>query len=294
MNYRTFTTLATFFALGAGAFAGCAAEETSPSGPSSAGPVTGNNTTNVTSNGPTNTTTVSNTSATSSTASTTGSSTTGNAAVTSTTGGATGSSTTGGATITSTATTGAATSTSGSSCAGTPAAGPVALAPMNGFVSCSSNTVGVEGYFYTFDDGTSTITPADFSAAGMEICASGTAETADEDFTVWGAGVGFNLADEATWDATAAGISGVSFTVTGMLPTNFRFIVTEPGDKGYCYNVTSESNTVTFAETNSACWDDSGTAPNPANLVAIQWQVSTSMDGPQDFNFCITNIQLLP
>ena len=94
-----------------------------------------------------------------------------------------------------------ATSTTGAgSCV---AAGPVTaavpIAPMDGWVDCGSNTIGLQGAFFTYDDDTSAIMPADFSAAGTDICVSGTVAPSSD--VVWGAGVGFNFNQDVGSDA---------------------------------------------------------------------------------------------
>jgi len=191
---------------------------------------------------------------------------------------------------------GAAGTTSGA-CTATPTTTPVALTADDGWVDCSSNDIGIQGEFFTYSDGTSTITPA---FTGDEICVSGTAEPTVADNSVWGAGLGVNLnqeereADVATWDADAMGISGFRFNLSAMPTGTGLRLVYQSGGTDYCVDVTAAgAQTVLFADTAEACWGSGGDAPNPSSMEAVKWQVTTNSTS-HDFSFCITQLAAVP
>lgn len=222
---------------------------------------------------------------------TTGTATTGDASTTGATVTTTGA---GGAT----ATTATATTGAGSCTASGAATAPVPITPADGWVDCATNTIGIQGAFYTYDDGTSTITPADFSASGAEICASGTVAATASD--IWGAGVGFNLNQDVgsdaanAWDATAAGVTGISFNVSA-LPTGglLRLIYTSAG-VDHCVEITAAGQqTILFSETAEECWSAGGGAPAATTLESVKWQVA-AVSAEYSFDFCISDVAAVP
>jgi hypothetical protein len=191
----------------------------------------------------------------------------------------------------------------------------------SGWVAGTTNSVGIQGSFYTFSDaagtppGTTTIAPATFTAvpATGAICVSGSASAVLDGPDMlpaygqyWGGGVGFNLADPGAmmplqpW--SRGNVVGFSFNITGTtipVGTQFRFKATfyEGGviNEQYCASdVISGANTFMLNEIVAACWELGG-APMPitAQLGALQWQVATVEMVPTPFNFCIENLTAL-
>lgn len=191
----------------------------------------------------------------------------------------------------------ATTTTGGGSCTATPATGAVPLVPDDGWIDCSTNDIGVQGEFFTYSDGTSTITSA---FTGDDICVEGTAGRAVSDNSVWGAGFGVNLnqeereADPDTWNADAMGISGFRFNLSAMpAGTGLRFVY-QSGGTDYCVEIASAgAQTVRFSETREACWGSGGDDPNPSTLEQVKWQVTTN-SSEHDFSFCITQFAAVP
>jgi hypothetical protein len=171
------------------------------------------------------------------------------------------------------------------------------LMPTDGWVGCTTNAAGVEGAFFTFGDGlTSTIMPTDFAGSGSEICVTGeVGQVVDGDYTVYGAGVGFNFADEAAWNATAAGASGVSFNITALpTGTDTRIIFTTAAG-GYCMALTAAGQqTVKFSQTSLDCWEAGGAAPTETGIISVQWQVTTNAESSHPFSFCIEGLAVVP
>jgi len=227
-----------------------------------------------------------------------GSSTTGNA--TTNAGSTTGAATTGAAAnTTAAATTGSSTTGSSSStgCSGSGISGAEPIVPSNGWVACGTNAAGIEGAFFTFGDGiTSTITPANFEASGSEVCVSGeVGQVVEGDYTVYGAGVGFNFADEAAYDATANGVSGVSFNISTLpAATDTRIIFTTAAGDHCMVLASAGAQTVSFAQTTLDCWETGGAKPAEAGIISVKWQVTTNATSTHAFDFCITDFAVVP
>jgi len=166
-------------------------------------------------------------------------------------------------------------------------------------VQCNTTEpIGIQGAFYTYgDEDTSTITPADFSAAA-DICVSGTIGASSAD--TWGAGVGFNLNQaegsetKNPWNATAAGISGISFTIDTLPTGGLVRMISESGDADYCVEITTAgAQTVLFSETSADCWEAGGAAPDATTLTAVKWQVA-AVTAEYPFDFCISAVSAVP
>jgi hypothetical protein len=163
-------------------------------------------------------------------------------------------------------------------------------------VACSTNTIGVQGEFFTYtDDAGSSIT---LSATGEDVCLEGTAGLMDA--STWGAGVGFNVnqtesgEDPNQWDAEAMNISGFRFTLSALPVSGMRLVYQTDGID-YCVPLTSPGmQTVMFDETAEECWATGGGPPDPSTLEAIKWQVTTDSAGEHDFDFCITGLAAIP
>lgn len=138
--------------------------------------------------------------------------------------------------------------------------------------------------------------PADFAGTGNEICVSGeVGQVVDGDYSVYGAGVGFNFADEAAYNATAAGVGGVSFNITSLpAGTDTRIIFTTAAG-GYCMALASAGQqTVRFSDTSLDCWEAGGAAPSESGIISVQWQVTTNADSSHAFDFCINDLAVVP
>jgi len=211
----------------------------------------------------------------------------------------------------------------GSTGAPTPGAIPtgtgLALTPSAGFIVGSSNEVGIQGYFYTFNDnaegGNTTIQPEDFAAStGSTICATGVgaqvvngADGAPAYGTYWGGGIGLNLSDAgggAMPGPWARGkVVGFSFNVTGTgVPPagQFRFKATffegAAVNTDYCVNATTGANTIMLSSVVNECYQGGAGAPAlaaTAQLQALQWQVATVTTATTPFNFCIENLRAI-
>lgn len=219
---------------------------------------------------------------------------------TTTTGATTGTTaTTGGGGASATATTVTATTGAGTCASSAAATAPVPITPADGWVQCNTtDPIGIQGAFYTYGDGTSTITPESFSAAGEEICVTGNVAATATD--IWGAGVGFNLNqaegsdDTNPWNATAAGITGIKFTLSALPAGGLLRLIYASGGADYCVEVTAAGEqTVLFSETTADCWEAGGDPPDVTTLESVKWQVAAVTDS-YAFDFCISAVSAVP
>ena len=281
MNTRTITNAATALAVAAATFAGCAAEEVTPSsGPVTSSPSsgpTGSTTTNA-AGGPVTTThstatvaTVTNTTA--------ASGTTGGAVTNTAAAGVT--NTTAPAVTTAAAgnTTGGAAATSGGGCDLDPGNG---TAPMIDDFEDNDHTIltneGRVGYWYEYNDkaaaGTQTTAPID-GVDGM----GGVLTTTGSGFPEY-AGVGVDLNNQAgdPCEYDASFYTGIQFNITTTTAILFKVALTgTAGDSGhYEFAIAAADSGVvkvpftglaqpTWAET--AAWD-------PATILQLQWQAA--------------------
>jgi len=171
---------------------------------------------------------------------------------------------------------------------------------MDGWVDCSTNDIGIQGTFFTYEDGNGSSITSNFS--GDEICVEGTAgQIIGGDNDTWGAGLGVNLhqddaeADVETWNAGAMGISGFRFNLSAMpAGTGLRLVYQNAGTD-YCVAVTAAgAQTVLFDDTAEACWNAGGDAPSGTMMEAVKWQVTTNATSEHDFAFCISGLAAVP
>jgi hypothetical protein len=216
---------------------------------------------------------------------------------------------------------GAGNAAGGSSVAGVP------LTPTMGWVDGASNTLGIQGAFFTYADPTTLTSVMSDTMSSSKICISGTAAkvimpctivppATDCYGTYWGAAIGFNLNqpnDPTTMMGgtpvpfNASAIKGFAFdvgpgadgTATIPLPSQFRFNI-EDATTQYCSpaakGVKMGSNSYSFTDVEAQCY-----APMPGptattiqtGVVKISWQVVTNTQSTVPFDFCISNVVAL-
>jgi len=234
-----------------------------------------------------------------------GTSSTDSGSTSSTGGGAGGSGASGGSTNTESTSTESTTTSGGTG--GTTGETRVDLIPVDGWVERSTNDVGIQGSWYTFGDGVSTVVPASepfFDGAGSEICISGSIPPHQNQDLSWGVAVAMDLnnadAVSSAYNAPAYGVVGMQFTVAGALPP--RLQITFPTTDGgtYCKRYESIAGTRTtlgtyFAETELDCWeiDVSNPAPDPTLLRSFQIGVISSANDTVTFDFCVESVSAI-
>jgi hypothetical protein len=191
-----------------------------------------------------------------------------------------------------------------------------------GWVDATTNSYGIQGSIYTFDDGVgSTISPDCGTGATCfggtttpttRFCVNGTDTTVGYESdgvtldysTYWGAAVGFDLNDPAggtktTYPAASHHVVGFSMNLTNSTYPSDKVQFTYSVYNGstnvqYCLQqLYAGANTVYFTNTQTLCWTTGGTLfpTNDVNgVVSMQWGVPSSPDGPVPFNFCIDSL----
>lgn len=196
------------------------------------------------------------------------------------------------------------TSTSGG---GTSGETRTAITPIDGWVDGSTNDVGIQGGWYTFADDISTIVPGAepyFDGAGSAICVSGTVLPHENLDLSWGVAVGMDLyaVDDVAnpYDATAYGVAGIQFTVSGSLPPRLQINTTSPADGTYCRRYESiassqETLSVYFSSLEEDCWDASaaGLPPDTTQLEGFHIQVISSANESVSFDFCVEDVSAI-
>lgn len=180
-----------------------------------------------------------------------------------------------------------------------------------GWVEGSTNVVGIQGAWYSYND--CTTSPGDctmnqipvegsFDNVGGKMCTSGTtAAVADQtEFSLkWGAGIGLDLnnsggtdAMKMPYDATAHGVVGFSFTISGTNATGLRFNITSvaAGDNSHFVSAAMGENTVMFSDAMQGSWVTTKTPLDPTQLLAIQFQIPSVLNQSVAFDFCVENL----
>ena len=178
---------------------------------------------------------------------------------------------------------------------------------LNGYIDGASNTGSVQGYWYTFTGGASSViseAPA-FGVACSNICVNGSAAQ-----QAGGSGcfLGFNtnqVAGTGTasngWNATSKGVTGVEFVLTGsQVPATIQIDVKVKGSaNNYCLVrsgvISGGAQNIPFAALQQDCRTIGGShpAPDATKIEAIHLQIPTSASSSTGFNFCVTSIKLL-
>jgi hypothetical protein len=226
---------------------------------------------------------------------------------------------------------------------GTPSTGAgILITPdATGWVQADTNDAGVQGAWYAYGDGTdgaggpgtcqkaghaagecSSIampTGGMFPNTGGKMCTSGmvakviNGSNGMPDYgNIWGAGIGLDLANsggaapvKSEFDATAKGITGVSFEIDAPplpgLRVEFPSKETDAGTAGgdYWGADASYKNSPVVAGVNTILWADvKGPGPtphtfSPAHIESIQFHVPTNTSSGAAYSFCISNLKLL-
>ncbi len=197
--------------------------------------------------------------------------------------------------------------------------GNAELLPDSGNIRDTTGT-GIVGSWYTLASPGAQIQPAPdgpVTSVEGEVCFSGTVpQVVDGDFTTnWGAAIGFDLCmlPEDTSDlpdpindlepstqytAAECGITvnGISFDLTGDVPTNLVIVFDERDrveDAYYAYGATEFDGSFCAAlpsrESDNA---DSTELVAGENVQSIRFQVLTSETAPTSFDFCLANLSV--
>jgi hypothetical protein len=187
----------------------------------------------------------------------------------------------------------------------TPGTG-TALTAVESWVAASSNGVGIQGAFFTYPDHSNitmiAATPGESTTGGY--CVAGSvAQVMNMDFgTTFGATAALNLSQQPGSDAVGAynadehGVVGFGFDIVGNTGGVLRFIAKQyTVHDGFCINMLPECATNCSVEfmlkdMHQNCWAAGGALPNTTSLSALEWQVTSNITAPVDFDFCIENL----
>lgn len=173
------------------------------------------------------------------------------------------------------------------------------------WVDAATNAVGVQGAFFTYQDGSGrTVITADPTRTETGYCVAGTAaEVLDGNFGgTYGAVAALNLSQKVgsettdAYDATAHGVIGFGFSVVGDTGGALRFVVKQwATHDGFCINNVPDCAsgcTVEYRidELTQNCWTPGGPTPAPTSLQALEWQITTKEGAATEFDYCIEDI----
>jgi len=173
------------------------------------------------------------------------------------------------------------------------------------WVDLASNGLGIQGSFFTYQDGSGRTTiAADATRTQTGYCVSGSsAEVLNGDFSgTWGAVAALNLAQlpgterAEAYDAVAHGVVGFGFDIVGNTGGALRFVVKEwATHDGFCINNVPDCAEGCSAEyrvdaLTQNCWTPGGRVPVATALSALEWQIVPKEGSPTAFDYCIENI----
>jgi hypothetical protein len=160
-----------------------------------------------------------------------------------------------------------------------------------GGISCPGGfcTVGAySGYDFSIADPTG---KSSVCVAAGSLCGAGTVGAQNPpNYTVWGAGFGFNLSPYTTPVPVQLSGSGVSVTLSS-LPTggaSARVLVTV-GTTQYCAVMTKATQTILWTSFNLTCWAPTaaGALTGPPNTSNIEFAAYSGTTAGA-FDFCVT------
>jgi hypothetical protein len=177
-----------------------------------------------------------------------------------------------------------------------------------GWVSKCSNTLGIQGAWYSFVDpsGTSSINMT--FPDGGQICVNGVAGAVqNEDWgTYWGAGFGMNLCQNSDFEEPPGEVFnliscpidvtrlvGFEMVISGdSAPAEFRVVFGETGRQVSAYLVASMDGVRAqyLFEDASILWDSTQPSVDPYQVESLQFLVAATTEGDSVFDLCVSEI----
>jgi hypothetical protein len=172
----------------------------------------------------------------------------------------------------------------------------VLIAPdATGHVAASSNSLGINGNWFTYSDTTSTISPGkgSFTNVAGNMCTQGALVASASSY----GGIGFELNDtggQQPFDLNKNGVKGFSFMLSGTLPTGgIRFAYGKKGDDNVFFATVSTigANTVlaSVPPLGQGSWETTETW-DPTLVAIIEFQIPGSATAANPFNFCVSGL----
>lgn len=200
-----------------------------------------------------------------------------------------------------------------------------------GYIDMTMNTFGINGSWFAYNDCNDAMqamvpcTMPDALLTGpdgnpgwattpAQVCMKGTAAqvmmtpdggTVDYFGIQWGAGIAFDLSNAGgvgavamPFNATAAGIAGFIFDVTGTAPMRVRINYVMPTTESTSHFIEVEPGTnisVDFLSVNQGAWvmDPNRVAFDPTQFRTIQFQVFTNDMSTTPYDFCVSNVRVI-
>ena len=196
-----------------------------------------------------------------------------------------------------------------------PVDGCTVLPDPNGWVAAALNDCGIQGAWYSYSD--CDTSPADcttdllpevgsqFTNTNGKMCTSGATASINDSTEVdakWGAGIGLSLNEQADQSKETIAqlpheLIAFRFTVSGTaIPEELRVNFPTPTTASIEHFVTitgSGEHTVDFLGVSQGDWVDPQTPLDPADVIAIQFQVPARFNEQVAFDYCIENFQAL-
>jgi len=168
-----------------------------------------------------------------------------------------------------------------------------------GWVDRATNCVAIQGAIYIVLDGGGS--NAFFTSVTNHFCVSGTAKhNAVIDSTHWGVTVALQLNNvssaELPYDATAQGVTGFDFTLSGAdIPAGLRAVYRVDGEATeYCKVITggAGAKTILMSEAHPQCYlADAGSAvPTATQLRRLEFEVPANTTTDVTFDFCVDSL----
>jgi hypothetical protein len=178
-----------------------------------------------------------------------------------------------------------------------------------GRIALEQNGAEIEGPFFTYGDssGRTQIGPSAALQSSNGYCVAGSAgQVINMDFGgTYGAVAALNLRQPAGsdvvggYDAEGHGVAGVGFEIRGETGGRLRFVAKMLGvHDGFCVDSVPEcasgcSIAFRFQDLTQNCWNPGGVVLTPNNVAALEWQITTTDEGPTPFDFCVENLRAL-
>jgi hypothetical protein len=167
----------------------------------------------------------------------------------------------------------------------------------SGWISGTSNCVGIEGTIFGYTDELgSTISIVESDG---RICVEGeaTAVLNGNFLDYWGSVVAFELNHQEgvalAYDADAYGVTGFALQISGSnVPERLRVRYRDVSDEEFCVAVSGAgSYSVSLDATHPECWEPGDTStPDPGEITRLEVHVVSENGGDIPFDFCIDNI----
>lgn len=155
---------------------------------------------------------------------------------------------------------------------------------------------------YSYGDG---VTTACLTSPGAnQVCLDGLGALAGDNYENYGAGIGIQLAvtdpAEEPWNATADGVVGVRFSITGpssSAPVRVGVTMVGLTDNGFVTNengiTAAGEQTLMFADLVQPSWSTLTDTFDATQIHSLQFQLVTAQTATRPYDFCVSAITWL-